>query len=123
MASCSEANGPCQKVAGISSTSHGNYRPENVKRKPFSMKSHSHCGCNCTLKFNKSDGIVRNYRLMKVRTELTLINSWEVYKERISTRQIQCIFDTEYLEQLRVSTFKPSSGCTKLNKALCTTVH
>jgi len=109
VASCSEANGPCQKVAGNSSTSHGNYRPENVKRKPFSMKSHSHCGYNCALSFNKSDGIVCNYRLMKVRGELTLLNSWGVYKERISTRQAECIFDKENLKQLRVSTFKPSS--------------
>ena len=87
------------------------------------MKSRSHCGYNCALRFNKSAGIGRNYRLMKVRRELTLLNSWEVYKERISTRQTQCIFDKENLKQLRVSTFIPSSGCTTLNKALCTTVH
>ena len=87
------------------------------------MKSHSHCGYNCALSFNKSDGIVRNYSLMNVSRELTSLNSWEVYKERISTRHTQCVFDKENLKPLRVSTFKPSSGRTTLNEALCTTVH
>jgi hypothetical protein len=71
VASCSEANGPCRKVAGNSSNSHGNYRPGNVKRKPFSMKSHSHYGHNCALRFNKGEDILRKHRLMKVCRELT----------------------------------------------------